>query len=300
MRDNPKLIAWSIMAYLALMWGSSFIIMNEALKVFSPEEVACLRILIAAVSFLPFALPHIRKIKKEEWLAIVLVGGLGNAIPAFLFPKSLEVITTATAGILNSLSPVFTLVLGAAFFGFRFKKSRSLGIVVGLLGASLLVLFKADKPNITPDTYSPLTYSLFALMAVMAAGCYGLSTNIIKRHLNTTRSWLVSSFALGSMALPALLYFVGLTDGPQKIAAGGEVWEALGYLFILAFFGTAVAVALFNRMIQLTDPIFSSSVTYLIPIVALGWGIVIGEEVGWQQIVGLLTILSGIYLVNRK
>lgn len=303
MARNPTVLAWSILIFLALVWGSSYIMMEQGLKVFSPTEIAGLRNVIAGLCLLPFALLGYRKIHRKEWKYIVTIGVLGNALPAILFPLALTVVTTSTAGILNSLTPLFTLLLGAMLFGVPFTTRRIVGILIGFAGATLLILFKSGKPDsITGEVveHSFWTHAAYAALVVAATVLYAISTNVMKKHLNQTSPVLVSAFALASILLPYSLYLL-FTDVPRLIAEGSrEMWVALGYIAVLGAIGTGFALVLFNRLIQLTDAIFSTSVTYIMPIVVLIWGFQIGEEIGPAQIGGMIIILAGVYLANKK
>lgn len=301
MMKSRKLIAWGIMLYLSLAWGSSFILMDKALKVFSPDEIAALRIILSALCILPFILPHLKKLTKKDWIALGLVGLISNLLPAFLFPKAMEVVTSATAGVLNSLSPLFTLVLGVLFFDFRFPRIKLFGVLIGFGGAMVLIFFPANRTSAAGQAIEhPFwTYAGYAMLIVIATMCYAAGTNMIKKWLNKMPALWVAGFALGIMMVPSAAYTL-FTDLPASIQAGGEIWEGLGYVFILSLFSTAIGVWLYSKLIQLTDPVFSSSVTYLIPIVAMLWGVVNNESINIYQILGSLIILSGVYLVNKR
>ncbi len=302
MIKSRKLIAWLIMIYLSLAWGSSFMLMDKALKVFQPEEIAALRIVLSALCLLPFILPHLKKLSRKDWITLGLVGLISNAIPAFLFPKAMQVVTSVTAGVLNSLSPLFTLLLGILFFGFRFPRIKVIGVLIGLGGAMLLVFFPASRTSTEglAIEYPFWQYAAFAMLIVIATVCYAAGTNMIKKYLNKMPSLWVAGFALGIMMVPAAIYML-VTDLPATFEAKGSVaWEGLGYVFILAAFSTAIGVWAYSKLIQMTDPVFSSSVTYLIPVVAMLWGLVLKESINIYQIIGSLIILSGVYLVNKQ
>ena len=303
MARNPTVLAWSILIFLALVWGSSYALMEQGLKVFSPIEIAGLRNVIAGFCLLPFALGKIKTVSRQEWKYIIAIGILGNALPAILFPLALTVITTATAGILNSLTPLFTLLLGALLFGVKFEGRRAIGILIGFVGAALLIVFKSDKPDSISGeliAHSFWEHAAFAALIVLATVLYAISTNIMKRHLNQTNPLVVSAFALGSILIPYGLSLLW-TDVPALLQAGStETWRALGYVALLGALGTGFALVLFNRLIQLTDAIFSTSVTYIMPIIVLFWGFWLGEEIGPAQVGGMIIIMTGVYLANKK
>lgn len=290
--DN-RTLAWGILILLCLVWGSSFILIKKGLEAFNPYQLGGLRIVIAAGVLLPFALAKSKKLSRNEWKFIFVVGIIGNGIPAILFPLAETKINSATAGALNTLSPLFVLLLGYLFFQFVFTPRQVLGVIIGLGGALLLILTGGGEIDLASNT-------LYASFVILATIGYGLSTNIMKRHLNHTPSVLASGYALLSVSLPYgiyLLFFSGIKD---VFETHPSAWTAFGYIIILGAFGTALALVLFYRLVQLTSPLFSASVTYFIPIVALSWGILDGEVFTLLQYLSMLIILAGVYLANKK
>ncbi|MEL6673593.1 MAG: DMT family transporter [Bacteroidota bacterium] len=284
---------WGIYIFLALVWGSSFILIKKGLIAFTPYQIAGLRILIAAGVLAPFILGRAKEVKPEAWKYIFLIGIVGNAIPAFLFPLAEQKISSASAGILNVLSPVFTMILGVLFFQLKGKVRQGIGILLGFGGAVGLIL--AGDGEV--DIISQLLYAGFVVLATVG---YGLSTNIMKRYLSDTPAVLASGFGLAFVSIPYIFYLFFFAELPQTFAEQPHAWTSLGYIFILGAMGTAIALVLFYRLVQITEPIFSSSVTYVIPIVALALGLMDGETITAGQIGFMLVILAGVYLVNRK
>lgn len=292
MNQRTPIVAWGLFVFLALVWGSSFILMKRGLEVFTPLQVAALRLVIAGGILFPLVWDKARQLSRREWQVVLTVGFIGNAIPAFLFPLAETQINSATAGILNALSPLFVLVLGLAFFGARFSGRQTLGVLIGFAGALVLVLGGAGPISLGGRVG-------YTLLVVLATAGYGLSTNLMKRYLNHTPALLASGFALLGASLPYLVYLV-FFSGVGKVMQTPGAWTGLGYIAILGAVGTASALIAFYRLVQLTDPIFSSSVTYLIPLVALGWGMLDGERLEPLQYLGMGVILVGVYLANRK
>lgn len=280
-----------IVASLALIWGSSFMLMERGLVAFAPLQVAGLRMTLAGLTLLPFAWRAFRRVERKRWPWILLVGVVGNALPAFLFPLAETVITPATAGILNTLSPVFALLLGVLLFGFHFSRTKVLGMMISFVGALVLVLAGASEINMG-------THLLYSGWVVLAALGYGLSVNLIKKHLQEVSALDISTLALLSMAIPYGWYLAS-SDIGTVLQVHPQGWASLGFVAVLAAVGTALALILFNRLVQLTDPMVSASVTYLIPIVAVGWDLLAGYPVYPGQVVGMAVILSGVWLVNK-
>lgn len=282
-----------IFLFLCLTWGSSFILMKKGLESFSPLQIAGLRLVAAALTLLPFVLRKLQKLSAQEWRTILTVGIVGNGIPAFLFPLAETHINSASAGILNALSPLFALLLGQLVFQFQFTRAQNLGVLIGFVGAVLLVISGGGEL----DFFTHIQYSLLVVLATVG---YGLSTILIKKYLNHTPPILSTGLAFCMMAIPYGLYLVFFGQMGTALATQPKFWESLVYILILGSGGTALAVYLYYRLIQMTDPIVASSVTYLIPVVALGWGLLDGEIFQAGQVLGMAVILIGVYLANRK
>lgn len=291
---QSRFFPYFLYLYLVLAWGSSFILIKQGLVSFNPFQVAALRILIAGLVMLPFTIGRSNEISRVEWRFILLVGLIGNAIPAILFPYAETVLNSASAGILNTLSPLFVLLLGIFFFQLKPSSSQRIGMFIGFGGAVIMVLASGQEIDLGSNAF-------YSLLVVIATFCYGLSTNIMKRHLNTTPSLLATGYALMAMAIPYSVYLLFFSDVAEIFRfAEPTVWISFGSIAILAALGTALALVCFYRLVQITDPIFSSSVTYVIPIVAMMWGLAYGEKIYPAQYLGMALILSGVFLTNRK
>lgn len=295
--DNKKALSWILLLVLALVWGSSFILMKKGLIAFNSVQMAALRVAIAGLVLTPFLIMRFRRsgVSNKQLLLFFLIGLTGNAIPAFLFAEAETVIPSGVAGVLNSLAPLFILGVAWLFYKQRFPLINFIGVLIGISGAVILMTAGADLGSDWQDGH--LGYSL---LIVLAAVNYAISANLIKHHFTNFSPVLLTSAALCSVGYPALVYLI--IDGTvfDTLQANPEpAWTALGYIAILAAVGTALAVILFNRMLQISSLAFASSVTYLIPIVAVLWGVLDGEKLLWEQGVGFAVVLSGVYLVNR-
>jgi drug/metabolite transporter (DMT)-like permease len=292
-KTATPMTAWFLLILLSLIWGSSFILMFLGLGAFSPLEVALIRMSVAAICLLPFLIKFIPSIKLKDLPLFLVIGLTGNGIPAFLFAMSETVLPTAVVGVLNSMSPIFTLLLGYLFFQMRFPLLNVIGILVGFVGASLLAMSGSDKVGLDTN----LAYSLLVVAATI---CYGISTNLIKQKSQNHHPVFVATMALSLVGWPSLVALLLGTDVPVQLANDSASLDAFGYIAILGAIGTAFGVAMFNKMLKISSIIFASSVTYTIPVVAVLWGIMLYEPLSWVHGLGFLIILVGVWLANRK
>ena len=288
---NTKFINWLIFISLALIWGSSFILMKRGLEVYSNEQVAALRIFIAFLFLSPLIFKHVKKVSLKHWKAFIGMGVLGNLIPAFLFTKAETGISSSMTGALNSLTPSFALLIGVLLFNVKTRWVNALGIAIGFIGAiGLLMVGKEDHAD---------NNLLFVFYVVLATICYALSVNIIKKHLNEVNSVTATVWAMLFIGPFAGIYLF-TTDFTYRLTTNPIALHSLGFISLLAIFGTAISVIIFNILIRNTNAIFASAVTYLIPIVAMGWGIFDNEVVLPLHFAWIGLILVGVYLVNKK
>lgn len=288
--ENKKL-RWIYLIVLSIIWGSSFILMKRALLGLTPIQVGALRILITAAFLLFIGFKRLLKIKKRHWYYLTLNGFAGTFFPAFLFAYAIEKIDSSIASILNSLTPLNTLILGALIFGFGFKKRQLIGVLIGLVGTVLLIL-KGAELNPNQDYF----YASFILISSVG---YALNVNILKKYLHDLDALSITVANFFLLIIPTLLV-LWFTNFFQTFEVNDASTAAILYLIILSVLGTGIAKIMFNRLIQISNPIFSSSVTYLIPIVAITWGIFDGERITFMQFGSGFIILFGVYLVNRS
>lgn len=284
-------VAYLILAGLSLLWGSSFILMKRILPAFPPLELATLRIGMAGLAMVPLWLWHMRR---DHWRLLpwfAVVGLVGNGIPALLFAVAQTGIQSGAAGVLNALTPMFTLVVGWTFFGRPAHRSQLLGLALGLGGALLLIL---SQHRVAGSSQPAL-----ALLLVLATFFYGISVNTVGHKLRGITPWLTASFPLVLASVPALLALAALGDPVSAVQKPGGM-EALGLLVFLSLINSALSLVAFNYLIHLAGPLFASTTTYLMPVVALLWGVWDGESLHFYHGAGLLAIITGIALVNRR
>lgn len=276
---------------LALTWGSVFILIKKALLVFSPYEIGALRMGISGLALMYFGVPAILKMDKKTLFWVCLVGFLGNFAPAFLFPIAQTQVSSSMAGILDSLVPVFVLVLGFLFFRKKSEPTQFIGGFIGFGGAALLMWLS--------ETSTEGTQVGYALLVVLATACYALAALLIKEKLAYVPSLELSSGAITIWMIPSFLSLI-FTGFYSNFDTSPETLEAMGYLLILGVLGTAICGVLYYKLIQDVSPVFASTVTYLLPVVAVIWGLIDGEEFTFWYLLGGLLILVGIYLIREK
>lgn len=284
-------LKWVLIFGLALVWGSSFILMKRALVDFSPDQVASIRMFASFIFLFPFVIGKASRVEPGQWKYIIATGFLGNGIPAFLFAYAQTKVPSFMAGMLNSLTPLFTMVLGYFIFKNKVTFNQAAGVTLGLLGAIGLILLTSGG-RIEDVSWYPI-------LIVIATICYAGSVNIIRHKLHAVESLVISGFAL-SIVGPLTGIHLFSTDFIHRLNENPHAWIALGYVLILALFGTAISIVVFNKLIKMSGALFASSVTYLIPIVAMLWGLADQEYMGVVHLLALAAILTGVYLINLK
>ena len=283
---------WLYLAILSLVWGSSYILIKKTLIGLTPLQLGSLRIIFTTIILLFIGFSSLKKIPKNKWKWIFLTGYIGSFFPSFLFAFAQTEIDSGVAAILNSLTPLATLLIGLGFFKFIIDSKQIVGVIIGLIGSFLLIY---EGSTINPDQ------NLLLVAFIIAASiCYATSVNILKAHLQEVPA---ISIALGNFLCilpPALIILFSSGFLNINFAESPEVQNSLFYILILAIFGSAFAKVLFNRFIQIASPVFASSVTYTLPIVAIMWGYLDGESINNRQLLATAIILVGVYLANRK
>jgi len=293
----PSASAWGLLVVLSLIWGTSFILMKKGLVVFSALELGAARVSVAALLLLPFALREMARVERSRLKWLALSGTVGTLIPAFLFAYAETRLASGLAGVLNALTAVFALLVGALLFGQRLTGLRVLGIALGLLGTVVLMLLGGSGADGGPaGAAGSAWYGGYIVLATIG---YGLSVNVIKHRLHGLTPVAVTSLLLALIGGPALAYLLLGTGFAHKLATVPGAWPAFGYIALLATMSTAVATVLFNMLIQRSTTLFASSSTYLIPIVALGWGALDGEAFNLWHAAGMAIILAGVAVIHR-
>ncbi|WP_298548446.1 EamA family transporter [uncultured Aquimarina sp.] len=289
--QNAKL-KWIYLVVLSLVWGSSFILIKKSLIGLTPMQLGALRTLFAAFFLFLIGFRSMKTIKKKEWKWIVISGFLGTFIPAFLFAFAETEIDSGIASVLNSTTPLVTLILGALVFSIHFSRNQLIGVVVGLIGC-LALIFEGASVNPNQNYW-------YASLVLCASVCYAMNVNIIKRYMQQISPMAIANGNFIVLVIPSLLvlYYSGFFD--EKVITNSTMHTSLIYISILAVVGTGIAKVLFNKLVQISSPVFATSVTYTIPIVALMWGLMDGEEFSFYQVIAAGIIILGVYIANRK
>lgn len=282
---------WFLLIVLALTWGSSFIMIKKSLLEFSPYEIGSLRVLISGIILSFIGIPVIRKMSKKSIFYVALAGLFGNFLPLYLFPMAQTHISSSLAGVLDSLVPIFVLVIGFIFYGVKTQISQVFGAIIGFFGAATLMYFSESSTEETQIGY--------ALLIVFATVCYAIAALIIKDKLGHLTSIELTASMFSMWAIPAFIILIS-TGFFTNHESTPETWTAFGFVSILAVVGTTIAIVLYYKLIQDTTAIFASSVSYLLPILAIIWGLLDGEKFSpWYIFSGAL-ILIGVYLIREK
>ncbi|WP_268035180.1 DMT family transporter [Algoriphagus sp. PAP.12] len=286
---------WAYLGILALVWGSSFILIKRGLVIFSPGEVGAYRVVAAATFLLPLSLPRVRHLNATQIQNLILVGLVGSFIPAFLFAKAQTQLSSSLTSVLNALTPLFVVLVGWIFFGSRITRQNLIGLGIAFLGVIFLVM---AKEGVGFGAFSDI--NAYAFFVILACTCYGFNLNLIKFRFVELKPIEITAISL-LMVLPvALIYLMMGTQFSYKLANIDGAWKAFGYITLLGIMGTSLALILFNMLVKTASPVFASSVTYLIPIVAIIWGVWDGEVLLWGHYLGFAAVIFGVWVGNRK
>lgn len=287
---ESKHIKWVLLSILSLIWGSSFILIKKGLIGLSPIQLGSLRILFAGFFLILVGFKSLSKISFQQWKFIALTAFFGTFIPAYLFAIAQTEIDSSVSSILNSLTPLNTLVLGSLAFGLHFRRNQIIGVIIGLIGSALLILNGAMN--------HPEQNYYYALLVIIASICYATNVNLVKKHLSGMAPLSITTGNFLVLLLPAalILYFTDFLN----VVSIPQVQHSMLFIVVLGVIGTGIANIIFFKLIQLSSPVFATSVTYLIPIVAFFWGLLDHEMLTPIQFVGAFIVLIGVYLSAKK
>ena len=279
---------WTLLLLVSFIWGSPYILREIALQSFTHSQVAAFQVFLSFILFLPLIFKNFKKLNKENIGPLLLSGIAGNIGPSFFFAKAQTLINSSMAGMLNAMLPSITLVLAILFFKGRSNRNTIIGIGLGLIGTCIIALM-GDSMGSTQ--FMGVFYVFMAILSV------AISINIVSFALPKLNGIEIASLAflfVGPMAGIFLLTtdLSAVIDSPNFTKSAGM----LALLAVLTFFG----VIFYNQLIKRSSHIFAASIAYLIPIVALFWGITIGgDHISISQILAICLILVGVNLTHR-
>ncbi|OUD36576.1 DMT family transporter [Flavobacterium sp. FPG59] len=287
---ESKQLKWVYLVVLALVWGSSFILIKKGLVGLTAMQLGSLRIIFASIFLIFIGFKSAAKIPSFKWKYIALTSLFGTFIPAYLFAIAQTEIDSSVSSILNSLTPLNTLVIGALVFGLQFKRNQTFGILIGLLGSALLILNGAF--------HHPEQNYYYAILVLIASICYAVNVNLIKKYLHDLSPLSITTGNFIVLLVPAftVLLFTNFFSQVGEL----KVQESILFIMILGVVGTGLANILFFKLIQMSSPVFATSVTYLIPVVAFCWGLLDHEMLTSVQLFGAFIVLIGVYLSAKK
>ena len=287
---DSKRLKWVYLITLALIWGSSFILIKKGLVGLTSLQLGSLRIIFAAIFLLLIGFKSLAKIPRVQWKYIALTATLGTFFPAYLFAIAQTQIDSTVSSILNSLTPLNTLIFGILAFGLSFRRAQIFGVIIGFIGTFLLIVNGA--------LHHPEQNYYYAILVLIASFCYAMNVNLIKKYLSDLSPLSISTGNFLVLLLPAflVLYFSGFFE----VIAVESVQHSVMFVLILGVLGTGIANIIFFKTIQISSPVFATSVTYLIPVVAFGWGLLDNEMLTPVQFLGAFIILFGVYLSAKK
>lgn len=294
--DNSRL-KYLYLIILSLIWGSSFILIKKALGgengelVLEPLQLGAVRTMISGVILIAIGWKSFAATDKKDWPWLAVSGLLGTFFPAFLFAYAQTEIDSAISAILNSTVPLISLIMGAVIFGISFSRNQFIGVIVGLAGAIGLVV--AGMESHPDQNY------LFAGLILIACVCYASNVNIIKKYLQNIKPLAIATGNFIFIVPLAIIVFFS-ADGQSIEFTDSRVQESFLYIIILCVFGTVAAKIMFNKLVQMTSPVFATSVTYLMPVIGLTWGVLDGEFFNLWQGIATAVIIFAVVLVTRE
>ena len=297
-KTNLKL-AWFLLILLSIVWGASYMLIKLALhdsngiQRLAPDQLGAMRMVVASLVLLPFFIKFRKNIQRKHILVLLIAGFCGNGIPAFLFAYAQMNLDSAITGMLNSMVPIFAITISTVVFSFQIKWNHIAGIAVGISGAFLIMFSKLQHVTLTQDEIFPF------VLVILATMCYAISLNVIKYKLADLRPMTITSTSFLFAGIPSFIYLL-FTGFASEAMGSAKIMEGIGIVSVLAIVGTAVAVYLFNHLIQISSPVFASSVTYFIPAVATLLGFLAGEQLSYYQLAGMIVLIVGVVLINRK
>ena len=288
---NAEREKWILLIGLTVIWGSSFILIKKSLEHFNPYEVGALRVLIAGLILLPFALMNIKKFPRKNVKWLILAAITGNFVPMFLFPIAETAVSSSIAGIVNSMMPIFVIIVGALMWKFQTTRRQIVGVVISFSGACILAFSGGEggEFKLVP-----------VLLLLLATLCYAVSATTVKSKLNHIPAKILSAFVFSFVLIIPSAVSLVLAGFFNDLEDDQNLWAGLGFVSLLSIFGTGLAMMLNYRLLSISTPLFASTVTLLMPVVAIIWGVIDGETLTPIQCIGAVIILAGLIFLRQR
>ncbi|MCX7551155.1 DMT family transporter [Xanthomarina sp. F2636L] len=281
-----------LLLIISLTWGSSFILIKKTLPVFDPYQIGAFRAGLSGVFLAFIGFSAMRKMTKKDIFWIALSGFFGNFLVVFIFPFAQLEVSSSLAGIINALDPIFTLILGVFLFGIRSKSIQYFGAVIGFIGALILIY--------SSGTESGESHYFYILLLVIGSALYAVSALIVEKKLKHIKTTELTSSIYTIWMIPSLI-ILGFSGFFTKIDySQSATMEALGSLVFLTVVSTTLVMFLFFKLVQDTSAVFVSTVSLLIPVIAVFWGILDDEKFTFWYALGGTLVLIGVYFIRDK
>ena len=282
---------WGTLVILSLIWGSSYILIKKGLTGLTPIQLGSLRVIVTTIIIAPIGYQKIKHIPRQKMKWVALSAFVGSFFPAYLFAFAETEISSSITAVMVSLTPLFTLLISVFVFGEELLKKQVFGVLIGFTGIIVLI---------NNELFSSSFNILYIMFIVLAAFCYAINANVLKYKLSNIPALGIVFMSFLFMFIPAFIILC-FSDFPfSDFASDSLIIESIIYIVILALFGTAIAKVLYIKLLAISTPVFSVSTTYLMPVVAIFWGLLDGEEFKLTQFTGTAIILLGVYLVTKK
>lgn len=282
---------WLYLFLLSIIWGSSYILIKRGLVGLTPIQLGSIRIVFSTVFLLLMGYKSLKGLSKNEWKWLIITGFLGTFFPSFFFAFAQQYIDSAVAAIMNSLTPIFTLLVGVAFFATKILTRQYAGVLLGFMGSVGLIWGGSQITENQPVGY--------VLLIISASMCYAVNIYFLKHKLANVSPMAMTLGNFIAILPPAIVLLFSSDFFSMELIQSEEVLSSLGFIALLAFFGTAIAKVMFNRFVKMASTVFVSSVTYTLPVVALFWGMLDGERISSFQFLATAVILIGVSLSHR-
>ena len=288
---NLNLRKWGTLIILSVIWGSSYILIKKGLTGLTPVQLGSLRVIITTILIAPIGYNKIKHIPKNKMKWVAVSAFVGSFFPAYLFAFAETEISSSVTAVMVSLTPLFTLLISVIIFGEELLKKQVIGVIIGFLGIVVLI---------NNELLSSSFNILYVMFIVLAAFCYAVNANLLKYKLPNIPALGIVFMSFLFMFIPAFIVLFFSEFPFSDFTSDPLILESIIYIVILALFGTAIAKVMYIKLLAISTPVFSVSTTYLMPVVAIFWGLLDGEEFKLTQFIGTSIILIGVYLVTKK